>query len=168
MSATAPRGSTPARAWLRALETTTLAARNPERILPRIAGEWAQRYGGQQALLSDRESFTYEELARRVNRISRWALANGVAKGETIALVMGNRPDYFAIWLGLTQIGAVVALINVNLTGPALAHCLEVASARRAIVEDAMSPAFDAAVAGAARRFEVWRHGGGAQRFDLA
>ncbi len=84
---------------------------------------------------------------------------------------MGNRPDYFAIWLGLTQIGAVVALINVNLTGAALAHCLEVAAARRAIVEDAFSAAFDEAVAGAGRPFEVWRHGGdagAAQRFDVA
>jgi acyl-CoA synthetase (AMP-forming)/AMP-acid ligase II len=36
------------------------------------------------------------------------ALGAGVASGESIALVMGNRPEYFAIWLGLTQVGAIV------------------------------------------------------------
>ena len=39
--------------------------------------------------------------------------------------MMANRPDYFAIWLGLTQIGAIVALVNVDLRGEALAHCAE-------------------------------------------
>ncbi len=31
-------------------------------------------------------------------------------KGATVALMMRNRPEYAAIWLGLTRIGAVVAL----------------------------------------------------------
>jgi fatty-acyl-CoA synthase len=55
------------------------------------------------------------------------------ASGESIAPVTGNRPEYFAIWLGLTQVGAIVALISADLRAPALAHALKVAQARRAI-----------------------------------
>ena len=31
---------------------------------------------------------------------------------------MGNRPEYFAIWLGLTQVGAIVALIAPTFARP--------------------------------------------------
>ena len=44
-----------------------------------------------------------------------------------VALLMGNRADYAAIWLGLTRVGVVVALLNTHLSAPALAHCLRVA-----------------------------------------
>jgi fatty-acyl-CoA synthase len=153
------RGAAPSRAWLRALETTARATRDPERVLPRAVSEWAQRYGNRPALLSERETFDFRALAWRMNQYSRWALRAGVVKGETIALMMGNRPEYFAIWLGLTQIGAVVALVNVNLRGQALAHCLKVASARRAIVAEEFADDCEMALAGVSPALEIWRHG---------
>ena len=57
-------------------------------------------------------------------------LERGLVKGETVALMMRNRPEYFAIWLGLTQVGAVAALVSPDLAAPALAHALKVAAAR--------------------------------------
>ena len=43
--------ATPARTWLRALETITQATRDPERILPRAMTEWARKYGDATALV---------------------------------------------------------------------------------------------------------------------
>ena len=90
-----------------------------------------------------------------MNQYSRWALGAGVAKGETVALSMGNRPEYFAIWLGLTQVGAIVALVSPDLRGPALAHALKVAEARRLIVDAHGAEA----IAGLADAVELWTHG---------
>ena len=61
MTAAAPRPSaaTPARAWLKALETTAQATRDPARTLARAAGEWAAAYGDAPAVLSDVEQFTW-------------------------------------------------------------------------------------------------------------
>src|SRR5208337_4588897 len=115
----------PARAWLLALETTARATRDPERILPRAVNEWARAYGDATALVSDRESFSFRGLEARMNQYSRWALGAGVMSGESVALMMGNRPEYFAIWLGLTQVGAIVALVSPDLRAPALAHALK-------------------------------------------
>ena len=91
MSAAAPRPSaaTPARAWLKALETTAQATRDPTRTLARAAGEWAAAYGDAPAVLSDGERFSFRALAERANRYSRWALAAGLAKGDVVALMMG-------------------------------------------------------------------------------
>ena len=83
--------------------------------------ELGSRFGEAPALFSRREDFSHAALAAQANRYSRWALSQGIAKGDVVCLVMPNRADYLAIWLGLTRIGAVVALINTNLSGEALA-----------------------------------------------
>ncbi len=160
-----------ARAWLRALESTARATGDPERILPRAVSEWAQSYGDTTALVSDRESFSFCALEARMNQYSRWALGAGVSSGETIALVMGNRPEYFAIWLGLTQVGAVVALISPDLRSPALAHALKVAEARRVIAAQECGDVCVAATGGPDGLVEIWLHGGersGGRRIDVA
>ena len=67
---------------------------------------------------------------------------------------MENRPDFIAIWLGLSRLGIVSALLNTNLTGDRLAHCVREAAPRHWIVgtellEDCASalPHLDAAPA---------------------
>ena len=68
---------------------------------------------------------------------------------------MPNRAEYLAIWLGLSRIGAVVALINTNLTGESLAHCITAAAPRHIIVDTRL----DAALEGLETSAMVWRHG---------
>ncbi len=102
------------RGALRTLRMTTPIARNPTRVFPQVIAELAGKYGDAPALLSDRERFSYRELAARANRYSRWALAQGIRKGDTICLLMPNRPEYLAIWLGVTRVGGVVALLNTQ------------------------------------------------------
>ena len=62
--------------------------------------------------------------APTATRAGRWRKAS--RKGDTVCLLMPNRPEFLAIWLGITRVGGVVALLNTNLTGTALAHCINV------------------------------------------
>ena len=96
--------------------------------------ELARNAGDAPALLSDRESFSYRELAARANRYARWALQQGLAKGDVVCLLMPNRPEYLAIWLGITRVGGVVALLNTNLVGASLAHCIDIVEPKHVIV----------------------------------
>jgi fatty-acyl-CoA synthase len=150
---------TSAQAWLRALETTAKATRDHHRILPRAVTEWAHTYGDAPALVSDRECFSFRELEKRMNQYSRWALAEGIQKGESVALMMGNRPEYFAIWLGLIQVGAIVALFGSDLRAPAVAHALRAAGARRIIASAECADVCRTAVAALGQAAEVWIHG---------
>src|SRR5580692_7733393 len=122
------------RGALRTLRLTTPIARHPTRIFPTVVDELAVRYGEKPALVSDRETLTYRGLAEQSCRYSRWALAQGLAKGEVVALLMTNRPAYVAIWLGIIRAGGTVALLNTNLAGPALAHCIDIVRPRHLIV----------------------------------
>ena len=111
-------------AWIRALTYTKGAA---EETLPGLIEELAKTYGEQPALLSSSGSMSYNELAQKVNRCAHWAMAQGLGSGDVICLMMPNHIDYVPIWLGLTRIGCTVALLNTNLVGNALVHCIQVA-----------------------------------------
>jgi fatty-acyl-CoA synthase len=130
-----PVGRPAAAAWIDALTATSQIEAEPNRLLPDIIEEWAGSRGGEPALLSDQEQFTFTELTARMHAYSRWALNLGLRQGDRVALVMSNRPEYVAIWLGLSRIGVVTALINTSLVGPSLAHSLKLAAPRHVIVE---------------------------------
>jgi fatty-acyl-CoA synthase len=145
--------------WVRALEATAPITQQPRRLLLDIIAERAQMQGSAPALISERETLTYQELIARANRYARWALAQNLDKGETVCLLMPNRPDYLAIWLGITSVGGVVALINTQLRGPSLAHCIDLVAPRHVIVASELSEALQAA--GLSSAPKIWPHGGG-------
>jgi fatty-acyl-CoA synthase len=156
---TTSEGDRAAKAWLRALQATAPIAAQPLRTLPVAIEELAEVHGDAPALLSDRECLTYRELAERANKYARFGLAHGLRKGETVCLLMPNRPEYLAIWLGLTRIGAVVALLNTSLAGASLAHCINVADPRMIIVAAELAAAFESARSYLSRRTGVFTYG---------
>jgi fatty-acyl-CoA synthase len=152
---TAPKPA--AKAWLRALAATVPIAAHPARTLPALIEELGETYGDALALLSDRETLTYRELAARANRYARWALELGVAQGDTVCLLMPNRPEYLAIWLGVTRIGGIVSLLNTSLAGAALAHCINIVAPKHVIVAAELVGAIESARL--AHRPRIWVHG---------
>ena len=147
------------RGALRTLHMTTPIAKNPTRVFPQVIAELADKHGDAPALLSDRERFTYRELAGRTNRYARWALGHGVNKGDTVCLMMPGRPEFIALWVGITRVGGVVALINTNLTGTALAHCINVVKPKHVIVAAELFESLESARAQIDPEIKVWLHG---------
>jgi len=147
------------RGALRALRDTTPIARHPHRIFPLVVDELAERHGDAPALMSHRERLTYRQLADRANRYARWAQGQGLRKGETVCLLMPNRPEYMAFWIGVTGAGGVVALLNTNLVGLALAHCIDVVSPRHIVVDAEMEAAFATARPLIKSNAKIWSYG---------
>ncbi len=150
---------------LATLKMTTPIAKNPNRVFPWVVEELAKKFGPNEALVSDRERFTYTELDARANRYARWALAQGLKKGDVVCLMMLNRPEYIAIWLGITRVGGVVALLNTNLTGTALAHSVSIVQPKHVIVVNELLPAFKTAETNLTAKPKVWIHGADVDRF---
>jgi len=148
-----------AKRWLRALELTAPIANHPDRVFPVVIEELAARLGEAPALLSDRECLTYDALARRSNQYARWALSQGLAKGDTVCLLMPNRPEYMAIWLGIIKVGGVVALINTNLAGPSLAHCINIVAPKHIIAATELVDRLTSAFSDSNCAPPIWIHG---------
>jgi len=139
------RAPSASKVWLKAIELTARIETLPGRLFADVVEDWARRQPDRAALVTDDETIDYEQLARRINRYARWARSVGVAKGDTVALIMPNGIDYIAAWLGISRIGGVVALINTNLIGQSLAHCIDVARPSHIIVAHDVAEAFASA-----------------------
>ena len=122
-------------AALRTLKRTTKVAKNPDYTLSHQITDLAEQYGDKPALLSKEQTLTYRELDNRANQYARWAQAQGVKKGDCVALLMPNKPEYMAAWLGVILAGGVCALLNTNLTGASLAHCINIVTPKAVIVD---------------------------------
>ncbi|HMA74229.1 MAG TPA: long-chain-acyl-CoA synthetase [Xanthobacteraceae bacterium] len=145
-------------AW-RVIRRTSPIARNPTRIFPLVIDDLAKRHGDKPALISERETLTYRLLAERSCRYARWALAQGLGRGDVVALLMTNRPEYVAIWLGIIRAGGTVALLNTNLAGPSLAFCIDSVAPRHVIVAGEFVDAFSSADPYRKTTPRVWLHG---------
>jgi acyl-CoA synthetase (AMP-forming)/AMP-acid ligase II len=53
-----------------------------------------------------------------------------------VAFYLMNSPDFIFAWLGLWSVGAAPAMINYNLKGTALMHCLGVSGAKFLLVDE--------------------------------
>ena len=154
-----PHGPGGLRARLTAEPATTLAA---------VLDELGERHAAAPALLSDREIFSFAEMASRARRYTRWARAAGLASGDVIALLAPNRPDYLIAWAGITRVGATVALLNTHLAGPSLAHCINVAQAGHVIVAAEFADAYRDASPYLANTVEAWSYDGDATLQGMA
>ena len=92
------------------------------------------------ALLSGPRTITYGELDDRARRVAGALQAAGVRKGERVALVLGNTPEFVETLHGAWRIGAVVAPLNVMLTPEEAGYVLADAEARVVVTDPALLP----------------------------
>ena len=114
-------------AWLRALAKTTNIGRQGT-TLPELIQRLAREFDAAPAIASPEASMSYGQLAIRCNQYSRWGVSRGLQSGDSVALLMANCAEYVAVWLGLTRIGVIVALLNSQLAGDVLAHSIKAAN----------------------------------------
>jgi fatty-acyl-CoA synthase len=103
------------------------------------------RWRDRTAMTFEGRTVSYAELDAIANRFAHWGKGLNLRRGQTVALFMPNRLEYFAIWYGLSKIGVVTALINNQLSGLALAHCVNIAQPACVIVDAETSPVFETA-----------------------
>lgn len=120
-------------AWTRALTYTKGAA---DQTLPGLIDELADRYAENPALLTADEIVAYDTMRLRINQYVNWAISQRFRPGDVVSLLMPNRIDYPLIWLALTRVGCTVALLNINLRGDALLHCIKAADSDIVIISN--------------------------------
>ena len=115
-----------------------------------------EKWRDRQAMTFEGKTVTYGELDAMANRYAHWAQGLNLRRGQTVALFMPNRIEYFAVWYGLSKVGVVTALINNQLTGQALAHCLNISGAQQVIFDADTSPVLQAALKHLERVPQQW------------
>lgn len=104
---------------------------------------------------------TYAELDATVNRMANALSARGVGKGDRIALFSHNNHAFVVAYLALARLGAVSVPINFMLAAHEVRYMLEHSEASGLIVEDALLPVAEEALADALPVRGVIPDGGG-------
>jgi fatty-acyl-CoA synthase len=155
----------PLKAWVHALEMTAPIAKNPDVTLPVVIDRLANKFDTSLALFTERESLTYRGLANMSNRYARWALGQNLVAGDVVCLLMLNCPEFMAIWLGITHIGAIVSLVNTNLVSDALVHSINVVAPKHVIVAAELVDTFATVKSRLFPGVKCWVHGQGNHEF---
>ena len=85
-------------------------------------------------IAGEERSWTYRDLDRMSNRIANGLAARGVARGETVLVMLPDCIEFIAAWCGLAKLGAVQVPINTHLRGNGLSHVVGDSRARTMIV----------------------------------
>ena len=80
--------------------------------------------------------YTWKETHNRACQYAAYFLSQDVQSGQIVALYLQNSPEFVFAWLGLWAIGCAPAMINFNLAGDALVHCLKVSGAKLVLVDE--------------------------------
>ena len=105
-----------------------------------------ERRGDEPAIkASDGYSIGWNDLRRRVHAIAGGLAGLGVGKGDTIAIMLNNRPEVIACDLGAVALGAVPFSIYQTSSPEQIAYLVGDAGARVAFVETAFLEQFNAA-----------------------
>jgi citronellyl-CoA synthetase len=86
----------------------------------------ASKYPEETAVIFEGEQLTWRELNEYANRYVGAFRGMGLKKGDTVSVLLENRIQYLATLIALNKMGATAALINTNLTGAPLVHCISI------------------------------------------
>ena len=82
-------------------------------------------------IVFEESSYTYSQADKESNRVARALSEHGQLKeGDTVALFLGNEPQFVWIWLALTKLGCKASLLNYNIRSKSLLHCFSCCEAK--------------------------------------
>ncbi|HUK07866.1 MAG TPA: AMP-binding protein [Stellaceae bacterium] len=94
------------------------------RTIPGLVDELAERFADREALVGLGRRYTYRELRGAIREVARGLHALGVRRGDKVAILMGNRPEWVITALAITTLGAVMVGVNTWVTARELEFVL--------------------------------------------
>ena len=97
--------------------------------IPALLDEQAQKYGEREAVVAGSGANTvrlsYRALRDEVRRVAKGLMALGVARGDHVAILMGNRVEWLLSFLAVQQLGGTAVGLNTWATPRELAFAIE-------------------------------------------
>ncbi|HVM08592.1 MAG TPA: AMP-binding protein [Acidimicrobiales bacterium] len=89
------------------------------------------RYGAdRKAIVSDAGDRTFAELNANANRLVRALRARGVGAGDSLSLIMSNRPEFAEVLNAVLRMGVRATPVNWHLTGEEMGYIIDNSEAK--------------------------------------
>jgi acyl-CoA synthetase (AMP-forming)/AMP-acid ligase II len=82
---------------------------------------------------------SYGQLLDRVHRTTSMLASQGLRRGDRVALLSRNRPEYLEVELAAANLGIITACLNWRLSERELAYCIDLVSPKLLIIEEELA-----------------------------
>lgn len=106
----------------------------PQTTLSAVVAETARLRPNHPALMFKGNTVSYGEMERQATAFAAALVANGVKKGDRVAILMANVPQFVIAELGIWKAGGIVSSINPLYTGRELEHAINECDAEVMVV----------------------------------
>jgi len=89
------------------------------------------------------EEISYEDTNANANRVGNALAKLGVVKGDHVAIMLHNCPEYLYFWFGLAKLGAVTVTINTQFRGESLKHLIEASDCKLVVIASDLLPQYE-------------------------
>ncbi len=90
---------------------------------------WVQRWSdllpNKPAIIFEDEEITYAELHQRANRTACWLQSVGIEKGDRVAVLLNNCPEFLELYFACCRLGAIFVPINFRSAPPEIDYFLK-------------------------------------------
>jgi long-chain acyl-CoA synthetase len=122
------------------VEKTCFIVLREQRIIPsevnkamnlaRLIEDAAQNFADRPALISENQRINYNQLNCSVNAVAHLLKQIGLTKGDKVALMLPNMPEFVYFYFAAAKLGAVIVTLNTSATAHELSYLLENSDAR--------------------------------------
>jgi acyl-CoA synthetase (AMP-forming)/AMP-acid ligase II len=105
----------------------------------RTLQDHVQNFSNEDCIWTREQTYSWEEALAMVLRYASWFLDLGVKRDECVAFYLQNSAEFMFAWMGLLAINAYPAMVNFNLEGGGLVHCVRISKARIILIDDELS-----------------------------
>ena len=86
---------------------------------------WSELWPNKTALIFEDHRITYTQLHQRANQTACWLQSVGIEKGDRVAVMLKNCPEFIDLYLACARLGAIFVPINFRLAGGELMYILK-------------------------------------------
>jgi fatty-acyl-CoA synthase len=85
---------------------------------------WSELHPHKTAIIFEGNRISYLELHQRVNRACCWLQSLGIEKGDRVAVMLSNSPEFLELFLACSRMGAIFVPVNYRLASQELDYTL--------------------------------------------
>jgi citronellyl-CoA synthetase len=97
---------------------------NEHDCMPRFFENTVLKYPDRPAIYYLDRSITYRQLNEQANKVAHYLNDRGLKRGDVVALLMHNRPEFLICLMAISKVGACAALLNTAQTGKVLSYSI--------------------------------------------
>jgi fatty-acyl-CoA synthase len=126
---------------------SALAERATHFTLADLFRRSAQVFADRTAIVSEHVELTYRQLDERTDRLAQGLAADGLARGDRVAVLSTTRPEYAETYIAAAKLGLTVIALNFRQHSDELAHCVDLGRPRLLLTSPDLGSVANAVVA---------------------